>query len=398
MELSRKASLINESITLEITAKAKALKAEGIDVVSFSAGEPDFNTPQNIINSSIDAMNEGKTKYTPTAGIIELRNSICEKLLNDNGLNYTANQIVVSTGAKQSLANTFMSILNPGDEVIIPIPYWVSYPELIKLSDGVPVFVETLEENSFKLTVEALEKVYTNKTKAIVLNSPNNPTGVVYTKEDLIEIAEFAKEKDILIVSDEIYEKLVYDEDVEHISIASLSEDAYKRTIVINGLSKSSAMTGWRLGYSACSEEITKLMISIQSHMTSNPCSITQYAALEAINGPKEDLSTMIREFKNRRDYMINRLSKLQGISIIEPKGAFYVMINISSYLNEEINGNQITNSVEFAKELLNEEKVAVIPGSAFGLNNYIRLSYATSMDVIEKGLDRIQLFLNKIK
>ncbi|MGL5152869.1 MAG: pyridoxal phosphate-dependent aminotransferase, partial [Clostridium sp.] len=299
---------------------------------------------------------------------------------------------------KQSLANTFMSILNPGDEVIIPIPYWVSYPELIKLSDGVPVFVETLEENSFKLTVEALEKVYTNKTKAIVLNSPNNPTGVVYTKEDLIEIAEFAKEKDILIVSDEIYEKLVYDEDVEHISIASLSEDAYKRTIVINGLSKSSAMTGWRLGYSACSEEITKLMISIQSHMTSNPCSITQYAALEAINGPKEDLSTMIREFKNRRDYMINRLSKLQGISIIEPKGAFYVMINISSYLNEEINGNQITNSVEFAKELLNEEKVAVIPGSAFGLNNYIRLSYATSMDVIEKGLDRIQLFLNKIK
>ncbi|MGL4773743.1 MAG: pyridoxal phosphate-dependent aminotransferase [Clostridium sp.] len=397
MELSRKASLINESVTLEITAKAKALKEAGVDVVSFGVGEPDFNTPNNIIESAITAMKEGKTKYTPTAGILELRQSVCKKLEEDNGLVYKPSQIVISTGAKQSLTNTFMAILNPGDEVIISIPYWVSYPELIKLFDGVPVLVETSEANSFKLTVEDLEKSYTSKTKAILLNSPNNPTGAVYTKDELVAIAEFAKEKDILIISDEIYEKLVYG-DVEHVSIASLSEDAYNRTIVINGLSKSSAMTGWRLGYSACSEEITKLMVSVQSHMTSNACSITQYAALEALNGPKEDLENMVQEFKKRRNYMINKLTKIPGISIIRPKGAFYVMINVSSYLNTVYNGTKITNSVEFAKCLLEDEKVAVIPGSAFGLDNYIRLSYATSMDVIEKGIDRIELFLSKIK
>lgn len=397
MELSRKAKMIKESVTLEITAKAKELKANGIDVLSFGAGEPDFNTPQNIIDAAANAMNEGKTKYTPTQGIIELREEICKKLKEDNNLEYKVNQIVVSTGAKQSLANSFMSILNPGDEVIIGVPYWVSYPELIKLSDGIPVFVETNKDNNFKLTLHDLEKSYTEKTKAIIINSPNNPTGVVYTKEELLAIADFAKEKDLIIISDEIYEKLIYGNE-KHISIASISEDAYKRTIVINGFSKSYAMTGWRIGYTACSEEITKLMINVQSHTTSNPSSITQYAALEGLKGPKESLDEMIVEFEKRRNYMINRLGEVKDLSIIKPMGAFYVMINIESFIGKSLNGKEIKNSLDFSSTLLEESRVAVIPGIAFGVDNYIRLSYATSMEVIERGLDRIEEFLSKLK
>ena len=299
MDLSNKAKEISPSITLEITATAKALKESGINVISFSAGEPDFNTPENIINAAINAMKDGKTKYTPTSGVLELRKAICTKLKDDNELLYKPSQIVVSTGAKQSLANTFLSVLNKGDEVIIPIPYWVSYPELIKLADGVPIFVDNLKENDYKYKIEDLRKVVTEKTKAILLNSPNNPTGSVYSKEELIEIAEFAKENDLIIISDEIYEKLIYDEN-KHISIASISEDAYKRTIVINGLSKAYAMTGWRIGYSAASEEIAKLMSNIQSHVTSNINSISQYAAIEALTGPQESLNEMVKEFKAR--------------------------------------------------------------------------------------------------
>lgn len=397
MNLSKKAGNISPSITLSITAKANELKAQGVDVVSFGAGEPDFNTPQNIINAAIKAMQDGKTKYTPAGGILELKKTICKKFKEDNGLDYTTDQITISTGAKQCLANVFMAILNPGDEILIPIPYWVSYPELVKLADGVPVFVETLKENNYKYTIEDLEKAVSDKTKAVLINSPNNPTGTIYNREELIEIAEFAKKHDLLIISDEIYEKLIYDGE-KHISIASLSEDAFERTVVINGVSKTYAMTGWRLGYMAASKEITKLMTSIQSHMTSNVNTIAQYAAIEALNGPIEDLNTMVKEFERRRNFMVDRLSKIDGVSIIKPSGAFYIMVNISSYFNTTFKGEEIKNSLDFSRVLLDEEKVAVIPGAGFGLDEYIRLSYATSMDIIETGIDRIAMFINKIK
>lgn len=396
MKLSKKAKEINASITLAITAKAKELREAGIDVVSFGAGEPDFNTPDNIISAAIEAMNEGKTKYTATSGIVELREAICNKFKEDNNLEYISNQIVVSTGAKQSLANAFMAILNPGDEVIIPVPYWVSYPELVKLADGVPVFVQTGEECNYKYTIKALEAVVTNKSKAILLNSPNNPTGTIYSEEELCEIAEFAKKYDLIIISDEIYEKLIYD-NKKHISIASLSEDAFNRTIVINGLSKSYAMTGWRIGYSAAPLEITKLMISIQSHMTSNTNSITQYAAKEALSESQDNIKKMIKEFEKRRNFMIDKINNIDGLTIIKPSGAFYVMINIEKFFNKDLNGKKITTSLEFSEALLDEEKVAVIPGSAFGLDNYIRVSYATSTELIEKGLTRLATFLNKL-
>lgn len=397
MQLSKKAGNISPSITLEITAKANELKSQGIDVVSFGAGEPDFNTPENIIEAAIKAMKDGKTKYTPAGGILQLKETICNKFKNDNNLEYKPSQIIVSTGAKQSLANTFMAILNPGDEVLIPVPYWVSYPELVKLADGVPVFVNTDEKDNYKYTIESLNSALTSKTKAILLNSPNNPTGTIYNKEELVEIAEFAKENDLIIISDEIYEKLIYDGN-EHISIASLSQDAYERTIVINGVSKTYAMTGWRLGYAAASEQIVKHMTSIQSHMTSNVNTITQYAAIEALNGPVEDLNNMVKEFESRRNFMIEKLNSIDGISIIKPNGAFYIMVNISEYLNTSLNGTNISNSLDFAKVLLEEEKVAVIPGSGFGLDNYGRLSYATSKEIIGKGIERISSFLNKLK
>ncbi|MDY4720342.1 pyridoxal phosphate-dependent aminotransferase [Clostridium paraputrificum] len=397
MNYSKKAMNITPSITLAITAKAKELKGAGVDVVSFGAGEPDFNTPKNIMEAAIKSMEEGKTKYTPTSGIIELREAICKKLKEDNNLHYNSNQIIVSTGAKQCLADAFMAILNPGDEVIVPIPYWVSYPELIKLADGMPVFVEGKEENDYKYTLESLNKVVNNNTKAIIINSPNNPTGTVYSIEELKEIAEFAKKHDLIIISDEIYEKLIYD-GKKHVSVASLSEDAYNRTIVINGFSKSYAMTGWRLGYAAGNAEVIKLMTSVQSHVTSNANSIAQYAGVEALNGPKDEIEKMVGKFEERRNLMIDRIKNITGLSVIRPEGAFYVMINLEDYLGKSINENVINNSVDFSRELLEHEKVAVIPGSAFGLDKYIRLSYATSEELILKGLDRIESFLNKLK
>lgn len=397
MNLSKKAGNISPSITLAITAKANELKSQGVDVVSFGAGEPDFNTPDNIIQAAIKAMHDGKTKYTPAGGLLELKQTICNKFKSDNGLEYKPSQITISTGAKQCLANAFAAVLNPGEEVLIPVPYWVSYPELVKLADGIPVFVETSKENNYKYTVADLEKVLTSNTKAILINSPNNPTGTIYNEEELLEIANFAKEHDLIIVSDEIYEKLIYDGE-KHVSIAALSEDAYERTIVINGVSKTYSMTGWRLGYAAASENITKLMTSIQSHVTSNVNTIAQYAAIEALNGPVEDLDNMVKEFENRRNFMISKLEKLNQVSIIRPSGAFYIMVNVSAYLNTTFKDQDIKNSLDFAKVLLEEEKVAVIPGAGFGLDDYIRLSYATSIDVIENGIDRISTFLSKIK
>ncbi|WP_436512774.1 pyridoxal phosphate-dependent aminotransferase [Clostridium thermobutyricum] len=397
MKFSKKAMEIAPSITLNITAKAKELKAKGIDIVSFGAGEPDFNTPKNIINEAILAMEEGKTKYTATSGIQELKEAIVKKFKTDNNLEYKTSQIIVSTGAKQCLANTFLAILNKGDEVIVPVPYWVSYPELIKLADGIPVYVNTGKENDYKFTVEKLKEVLTDKTKGIILNSPNNPTGTVYSKNELIEIAKFAEENNLIIISDEIYEKLVY-EGEKHISIASLSNYAYKNSIVINGLSKSSAMTGWRIGYAAGCEEVIKLMTSIQSHMTSNTNSITQYASVEALNGPKDELDKMIKEFDKRRKYMIDKLTSIKDISIIRPKGAFYVMVDISKYYGKKFNGEEINDSLTFSKILLENKDTAVIPGIGFGLDQYIRLSYAISIENIEKGLNRIEKFLSELK
>lgn len=397
MDLSRKVQKIEPSVTLAITAKAKEMKENGIDAISFGAGEPDFNTPENIINAAIKAMQDGNTKYTSVNGILPLREAICKKFRDDNNLEYKPSQIVVSTGAKQSLANAFLAILNPDDEVIVPNPYWVSYPELIRLADGKPVFVEGDEASSYKFNKENLEKAVTEKTKAIILNSPNNPTGTIYTKEELIEIAEFAKKYDLIIVSDEMYEKLIYD-GKKHISIASISSDAYERTIVINGLSKSYAMTGWRLGYCGATEKLAKLMTNVQSHMTSNVCSITQYAAIEALNGPQDKVNEMILEFEKRRNYMEKTLEEINGLSIIKPEGAFYIMINIDKCLGKEIDGEIIKDSMDFSAKLLEHEKVAVIPGKAFGLDNYVRVSYATSMELIEKGLERINKFINKLK
>jgi aspartate aminotransferase len=398
MILSKKAEQISPSLTLSIDAKAKKMKADGIDVIGFGAGEPDFNTPENIQEAAIKAMRGGYTKYTPTSGIKELKDAICMKFSNDNSLNYIPSQIIVSTGAKQCLANAFQTILNPGDEVIISSPYWVSYPELVKLADGVPVFIETTEENEFKYTMDMLKKSVTANTKAIILNSPGNPTGTVYTQEELLDIALFAKENDLIIISDEIYEKLIYNDAICHTSIATLSEDAYNRTITINGVSKSYAMTGWRIGYAACgNENIIKLMTNIQSHYTSNPNSIAQYASAEALTGDQKTIKHMINEFKNRRDFMVDKINSMRYISCIKPEGAFYVMINISKVLDKKVDGKTIGNSLNFSDFLLEKEKVAVIPGSAFGVDNYIRLSYATSLNNIKIGLNRIEKFLNNL-
>ncbi|GAA0856681.1 MULTISPECIES: pyridoxal phosphate-dependent aminotransferase [Clostridium] len=396
MKLSRKAEAISPSITLAITAKAKELKESGVDVISFGAGEPDFNTPSNIIEAAYKAMKEGKTKYTATSGIKELKEEICKKFLRDNGLKYDLDQIIVCTGAKQCLADAFMAILNEGDEVIIPTPYWVSYPELVKIAGGVPVFMEGSIKNHFKYEIEKLENIVTSKTKAIIINSPNNPTGTIYNKEELLELAKFAENHNLIIIADEIYEKLIYDGE-RHISIASLTDYAYNNTIVINGLSKAAAMTGWRIGYAAANKEIIKLMTSIQSHMTSNTNSITQYAAIEALSNTEDSLNKMVKEFDNRRKYMIKRLDSIKGINYILPKGAFYIMVNVSGVYGKSINEEKITDSLSFSKELLKEENVAVIPGIGFGLDDYIRLSYATSMENIENGIDRIEKFLNKL-
>lgn len=397
MNLSKKANSISPSITLEITGKANELKAQGVNVMSFAAGEPDFNTPRNIIEAAIKAMDDGYTKYTKTSGIVELRKAICKKLHQENNLNYSEEQIVVSTGAKQCLANTFLAILNKGDEVILQNPFWVSYTELIKLADGVPVIVNCDENDGYKLSAKNIEKAVTSKTKAILLNSPHNPTGIVYNKNELEEIAQIAKKYNLIIISDEIYEKLIYDGE-EHVSIASLSEDAYERTIVINGLSKTYAMTGWRVGYTASSTKLAKVMSSVQSHMTSNVCSISQYAALEALTGPQDSINMMKNAFEERRNFMMKKLEGIDEVSFIKPQGAFYIMVDITYFIGKSINGIKINNSIEFAKILLEEEKVAVIPGAAFGLENFIRLSYATSMEVIEEGLDRIKSFLGKLK
>ncbi|WP_276929570.1 pyridoxal phosphate-dependent aminotransferase [Herbinix luporum] len=397
LTLSKKAMAVKPSSTLAITAKAKEMKANGIDVVGFGAGEPDFNTPENICNAAINALNEGYTKYTPAAGSLELRKAICDKFKKFNNLNYEADQIVVSNGGKHSLTNIFTAILNPGDEVIIPTPYWLSYPEIVKLADGVPVFVRADKSQNYKITAKQLEEACTDKTKALILNSPNNPSGMVYSKEELEAIAEVAVKKDFYVVSDEMYEHLVYG-DEKHISIGSLNDEIYKRTITCSGVSKGYSMTGWRIGYTGSSKEIAKLMSSVQSHQTSNPNSIAQKAAYEALVGPQDSVYAMKSEFEKRRNYMTERIAAMKHISAVSPQGAFYMFVDISLALSKTYKGQKIENVNNFSKILLEDYKVAVIACDDFGFDDHIRLSYAISLEQIKKGLDRIEEFLENLQ
>lgn len=397
LTLSTKAQRVKPSSTLAITAKAKELKAMGVDVVGFGAGEPDFDTPQNICDAAIEAINSGFTKYTPASGINELKQAICDKFKRFNHLDYKPSQIVISNGGKHSLTNVFQAILNPGDEVIIPAPYWLSYPEIVKLSDGVPVYVRGEKENGYKVTAEQLQAVTTDKTKALVLNTPSNPTGMIYTEVELKKIADYAVKNDIYVVADEMYEHLVYNGE-KHVSIASFGEEIYKRTITVSGLAKSYAMTGWRIGYTGSSEEIAKLMGSVQSHQTSNPNSIAQKAAVEALTGDQSTVSMMLGEFDKRRKFMVEKIMKMPHVSTKEPLGAFYVFVDISEALQMSYKGKKVETSAEFARILIEDYNVAVIPCADFGFDDHIRLSYAISMEQIEKGLERINQFLNELQ
>jgi aspartate aminotransferase len=383
MEISSRAAQLTPSLTLTIDSKAKAMKSEGLDVCGFGAGEPDFDTPEHIKAAAVAALEAGFTKYTPSSGIPELRQAISEKFATDNQIEYRPSQVIVSNGAKHACYNAILATCQPGDEVIIPAPYWVSYPDMVRLAGAEPVIVPTTERNAWKLTAENFENAMTPRTKMLIINSPCNPTGSVYTREELQAIVEVAAEEDISILSDEIYEKLVYD-DTKHVSIASLSKEAYDLTITVNGFSKSYAMTGWRLGYLGAPEAIAKAVDSIQSHSTSNPCSFAQKGGVAALKGDQQPLADMRDEFDMRRNYMFDRISKIPNITAVKPLGAFYVLVNISQLG---------LTSQNFADRLLSKATVAVVPGAAFGDDRTIRLSYATSIDVIKKGLDRFQDF-----
>ncbi len=383
MEISARAAQLSPSLTLSIDSKAKAMKAEGIDVCGFGAGEPDFDTPEHIKQAAIAALEAGFTKYTPSAGLPELRQAIAEKLEADNQLSYRASQVVVSSGAKHSCYNAILATCQPGDEVLIPSPYWVSYPDMVRLAGAEPVIVQTSERNGWKMRASDFENAMTPRTKMVILNSPGNPSGSVYTREELEGIVEVAAEEDIYILSDEIYEKLVYD-DAKHTSVASLSKEAYELTITVNGFSKAYAMTGWRLGYLAAPEAVARAVDNIQSHSTSNPCSFAQKGAVAALKGDQQALADMRDEFSMRRDYMFDRITKIPNISAVKPQGAFYILVNISQLG---------LSSQNFADRLLSKANVAVVPGAAFGDDRTVRLSYATSIDIIKKGLDRFQDF-----
>jgi aspartate aminotransferase len=387
-QFSLKSQGISASITLAIDAKAKKMKTDGEDVISFSIGEPDFKTPENIRQAAKMAIEAGLTGYTAASGLPILKEAICEKLKNDNQLEYRPENIVVSNGAKHALFNALQAICNPGDEIIIPIPYWVSYPELVKLADAVPVYVETFEKDDFKCKKESILAAITPKTKGIILNSPNNPTGTVYAEADLQAIMAIAVKYNLYVISDEIYEKLIYQG--KHISIASMNRQIKDLTIVVNGMSKCYAMTGWRIGYAACNKEIARIMGNIQSHMTSNPNTIAQYASIEALKGDQTSVGEMAAAFAKRRELMVEKINSIKFLSCRKPNGAFYVMVNISEIIGKKFKNVQINNSFDFADYLLEHAEVAVVPGSGFGADNYIRLSYAVSLEDINKGLAQI--------
>lgn len=389
--LAERVKRVKPSPTLAMDAKAKEMKAEGEDIVNFGVGEPDFDTPENIKEAAIKAIREGFTKYTPVGGTLALKDAIIEKFRADNSLEYSRDEVIVSCGAKHSLYNIAQALFGPGDEVIIPSPYWVSYPAQVLLNDAEPVFVRTFEDDSFMLRPEALEDAITDRTKALILNSPSNPTGLTYDRKALEAIADIAVRRGFFVISDEIYEKLLYD-GAEHISIASLGNVIKDKTIVVNGLSKSHAMTGWRIGYAAGPAEIIKAMTKVQSQSTSNPTSIAQAAAVEALTGPQDFLGTMLAEFDKRRKYLVDGLNSIPRVKCLTPTGAFYAFPNISGFY-----GEKIKSSSELAMYLLEEAKVALVPGDAFGDDAFIRISYATSIEDIGKALDRIKAAVAKL-
>ena len=396
--VSKRVEGICPSLTLEITAKAKKMKAEGISVIGFGAGEPDFNTPDYINDAAKKAIDIGFTKYTPASGTVELKKAVCNKFLKDNNLVYKPEQIVISSGAKSSIYHALAALVNEGDQVILPTPYWLTYPELIKLCGGEVVYIHAGEESGYKITAQQLDNAINDKTKCLILNTPNNPTGAVYSEEEIREIAKVCEKHGIYVLSDEIYEKLVYAGE-KHFSIASCSDYMKEHTVIVNGMSKTYAMTGWRIGYIAAPTDIAKAVSSMQSHTTSNACSIAQYASTEALTSPEGDkfIGEMQQIFDQRRKFMVDYLKNIKGIVCVEPKGAFYVFVNVSSYYGKSYDGKVINGSLSFAENAL-KLGVAVIPGIAFGDDDCIRLSYAISIEDIKEGLERLEKFITSLK
>ena len=395
MKVSKRAQEVPASATIAVTARAKELKAQGVDVVGFGAGEPDFDTPDYIKNAAIEALKTGRTKYTAASGIVELRTAIANKLKKENGLDYTPDQVIINIGGKHSVYEAMQAVLDPGDEVILPTPYWVTYTETIKLAGAVAKIIQTDIDNGYKITPSQLEEAITDKTAMLVINSPNNPGGFSYTPHELKEIAKVLEGTEVTVISDEIYEKLIYGDTV-FVSFASLSDDAYKRTLTLNGLSKAFSMTGWRMGYTAGPLEVIKAMGRLQSHMTSNPVTFCQYAAIEALGEPAEEAIEKMRvEFERRGKYMAERLNNIKGVKCLEPTGAFYCFPDVSSHYGRNIGGAEISGSMDFAKALLEQANVAVVPGLPFGCENNVRLSFACSLEQITKGLDRMEKWLS---
>ena len=393
--VSKIAEAVRASTTLAVDSLAKQMKADGLDVVGFGTGEPDFNTPDNINMVGIRAICDGKTKYTPAAGIIPLRKAIAQRLKEDCGVDYDYTQIVVASGAKHSVYIALAAITNPGDEIIIPAPFWVSYYEMVRMVGGTPVIVEAGEEQNFKITAQQLEAAITDKTKCLMLNNPSNPTGMIYSAEELRAIADVCVKHDLYILADEIYYQLIYD-GIEFTSIASLGEEVKERTLLINGVSKSYAMTGWRVGYCAANKTLAKIMSNFLSHSTGAPSTISQWASVEALTGPQEGIEAMRLAFLERRDYIVKRINSIPGVSCIVPNGAFYVMMNIEQLIGKTLGGKLIENDDDFAVALLEKALVAVVPCSGFGMKNFVRWSYAASMENIEKGLDRLEKFVTE--
>lgn len=391
--VSKIAEGVHASTTLAVDSLAKQMKEDGYDVIRFGTGEPDFNTPDNINMAAIAAICDGKTKYTPAAGIPVLRKAIAKQLQDDCGLSYDYTQIVVASGAKHSVYIALAAITNPGDEIIIPAPFWVSYYEMVKMTGGVPVIVTAGEESGFKVTASQIEAAITDKTKCLMLNNPSNPTGMIYSKDELKSIAEVCVKHDLYILADEIYYKLIYD-GIEFTSIASLGDEVKERCLLINGVSKSYAMTGWRIGYCAANKQLAKIMSNYLSHSTGAPSTISQWAAVEAINGPQQSCEEMRKAFEERRDYIVQRMNSIPGVSCIKPNGAFYVMMNIEKLIGRTLGGKLITNDDDFAVAFLESAYVATVPCSGFGMKNFIRWSYAASMDNIKEALDRLEKFL----
>lgn len=392
---SKIAEAVRASTTLAVDSLARQMRADGLDVVGFGTGEPDFKTPDNISMAAIAAICEGKTKYTPAAGIVPLRKAIAERLKADCGVDYDYTQIVIASGAKHSVYIALAAITNPGDEIIIPAPFWVSYYEMVRMVGGTPVIVQAGEDQDFKITAEQVEAAITEKTKCLMLNNPSNPTGMIYSKDELQAIADVCVKHDLYILADEIYYQLIYD-GMEFTSMASLGEEVKERTLLINGVSKSYAMTGWRVGYCAANKKLAKIMSNFLSHSTGAPSTISQWASVEALNGPQEGIEEMRKAFLERRDYIVKRINEIPGVSCIKPNGAFYVMMNIEKLVGKTLGGKLIENDDDFAVALLEKALVAVVPCSGFGMKNFVRWSYAASMENIEKGLDRLEKFVTE--